>query len=62
MSNVKEGDIVLYKQDQWKQEVSTIVNRARALVKYRGQDTDRLFTLKMDLANAICDFDSKPNK
>ena len=49
------------KQRYWAEEVASIINSARALTKYRGQDADKLFTLKMDLANAVAEYDSKPN-
>ena len=49
------------KQRYWAEEVANVINCSRALVKYRGQDADRIFTLKMDLANAVADYDSKPN-
>jgi len=50
------------KQKCWTEDVTVIINRARALAKYRGQDMDRIFTLKMELANAVAEYDSKPNR
>ena len=49
------------KQLLWSTEVAQVMNLSRALVKYRGHDDDKIFMLKMDLANAIADYDSKPN-
>ena len=49
------------KQNYWTAEVQNIINKARALVKYRGDNTDNIFTLKMELANALAEYDSRPN-
>ena len=48
------------KQIYWDREVSLIINKARALVRY-GHTPEQIFTLKMDLANALAEYDSKPN-
>lgn len=49
------------KQRYWSSEVASIIRRARALVKYRGQSHDQMFLLKMELANALAEYDSRPN-
>ena len=45
----------------WPGRAIDVMNKARALVKYRGKDEDRLFKLQMDLANAVAEYDSMPN-
>ena len=50
------------RQTRWPEETASVVMKARALVKYRGQDANRIFTLKMDLANAVAKYDSMPTK
>ena len=49
------------KQHLWCEDITSVLNASRALVKYRGHDADKIFILKMDLANAIAEYDSKPN-
>jgi len=50
------------RQTRWPEETADVVQKARALVKYRGRDNERLFSLKMDLANAVSKYDSMPTK
>jgi hypothetical protein len=49
------------KQLCWPNEVNTIINRARALTKYRGFSEEVMDDLRMNLANAIAEYDSRPN-
>lgn len=50
------------KLNSWPTKAIKVLDRARALVKYRGNDEDRLAQLRMDLANALADYDSMPNR
>ncbi len=64
MKNIPEIASIRERQKQafYAEEISVVINRARALVKYRGQSADEIFKLKMNLANALAHYDSMTNK